>query len=90
MKRTQVSQFNQNQFTKHDYCNFSKHGNICSFQVTDDLVGDLLEEDTLAEALEKKKLFIVNHKIIDGVPAKNKDYEVHHPQFILLLNTSKI
>ena len=53
-------------------------------------MGDLLEEDTLAEALEKKKLFIVNHKIIDGVPAKNKDYEVHHPQFILLLNSSKI
>ena len=40
---------------------------FCSFAVSSELVESFLEGSTLDKAIENKKIFIVNHVILDGI-----------------------
>lgn len=47
-----------------------------SFAVSDELVAEQLDSLTLAEAIELKRLFIVNHSILDGIYDSNCNQNV--------------
>ena len=42
------------------------------------MLGPLLDGKTLAEALEAKKLFVVDHKIVEGLPVTHEENEVNY------------
>ena len=41
---------------------------VFSFAVTDELIGRFLEGFTIKAAIRRKKLFIINHALLEGVP----------------------
>ena len=47
-----------------------------SFAVTDDMVSDFLEGKTLSEVIKEKRLFIIDHKMVEGLKALKPDSEV--------------
>lgn len=65
-----------NQFNTIDQKNFTQNVVLCSFQVTDEMVNDLLEGLTLQQAVQQNRLFIIDHKIVGGLPVVKPEYEV--------------
>ena len=52
---------------------------IFSFPVTDALIGKFLEGLTIKEAISRKKLFIVNHSVLEGIKGfRNKSVSFFH------------
>ena len=43
----------------------------CRFGVTDEIVAPFLEGLTIQEAIEKKKLYYVDYKILENLPVKS-------------------
>ena len=49
------------------------------------MVSAFLEGQSLAQAVEEKKLFLVNHKIVEGLPVTNEENEVYKVEIIIII-----
>ena len=49
----------------------SNHDLSCSMGVTAEMLRPFLEGWTVKQIIEAKRLFIVDHKILDGLPTKD-------------------
>lgn len=59
-----------------------------NFQVTDEMVSGFLEGRSLTQAVQDKKLFLIDHKIVQGLPVVNKDSELSCPLALFYLDNS--
>ncbi|XP_070554731.1 polyunsaturated fatty acid 5-lipoxygenase-like [Ptychodera flava] len=57
--------------------------------VTDEMMKPLLEDMSLCEVISQKRLFIVNHKILEDIPRTYPEYVICAPIALFFLNKDK-